>query len=110
MLHPAAPPQVTQLFTGYVGSMLQQYAADPAGAWKAKDCAVYLVTALTARGRTAASGATATNELVNLGDFYRLHVAPDLLDADVNAVRFLPWFMSAYARVYRTLALCCTIE
>lgn len=33
------------------------------------------------------SGATATNELVNLGDFYRTHIAPDLLAADVNEVR-----------------------
>jgi len=96
------PQEVTQLFTGYVGSMLQQYAADPAGAWKAKDCAVYLVTALTARGRTAASGATATNELVNLGDFYRTHIAPDLMAADVNeapvlkadALKFLTTFRS----------------
>ena len=47
---------MTQLFTGYVGGMLQQYGADPKGAWKAKDCAVYLVTALAARGRTAAGG------------------------------------------------------
>lgn len=47
---------MTQLFTGYVGGMLQQYGADPKGAWRAKDCAVYLVTALAARGRTAAGG------------------------------------------------------
>ena len=38
--------QVTQLFTGYVSSMLAEYAAKPGEAWKAKDCAVYLVIAL----------------------------------------------------------------
>lgn len=42
-----APPQVTQLFTGYVGAMLREYSANPATAWKSKDCAVYLVVALT---------------------------------------------------------------
>lgn len=43
------PMQVTELFSGYVGAMLQEYARSPAGAWKAKDCAVYLVTALAVR-------------------------------------------------------------
>lgn len=38
--------QVTQLFTGYVGAMLRDFAANPAGAWKSKDCAIYLVVAL----------------------------------------------------------------
>lgn len=33
------------------------------------------------------AGATATNELVNLGDFYRTHIAPDLLAVEVNEVR-----------------------
>ena len=38
--------QVTALFTGYVGALLDEAAANPAGAWQAKDCAIYLVTAL----------------------------------------------------------------
>lgn len=63
---PPCPLQVTELFSGYVGAMLQEYARSPAANWKAKDCAVYLVTALTVRGKTAAAGATTTNTLVNL--------------------------------------------
>lgn len=43
---------MTQLFTGYVGAMLQEYAASPAAAWKSKDCAVYLVVALAVRCKT----------------------------------------------------------
>lgn len=68
-LAPSPPPkstQVTELFTGYVGAMLQEHARSPAANWKAKDCAIYLVTALTVRGKTAAAGATTTNTLVNL--------------------------------------------
>ena len=61
---------MTELFSGYVGGMLSEYAAAPATAWKAKDCALYLVTALAVRGKTAAAGATATNALVNLQDFF----------------------------------------
>lgn len=63
---PPPPGQVTELFSGYVGAMLAEYAASPAASWKAKDCALYLVTALTVRGKTAAAGATTTNTLVNL--------------------------------------------
>lgn len=72
------PNEVTQLFTGYIGSMLQQYAQSPEQNWKAKDCAIYLVMALTVRGKTAAQGATTTNQLVNVLDFFNQHVLPEL--------------------------------
>ena len=70
--------QVTQLFIGYVGGMLQQYGQNPEQNWKAKDCAIYLVMALTVRGKTAAQGATTTNQLVNVMDFFNQHVLPEL--------------------------------
>ena len=69
---PAA--QVTELFTGYVGALLAEHAALPAQNWRAKDCAVYLVVALTVRGRTVAAGATATNQLVSVSDFFTQQV------------------------------------
>lgn len=62
--------QVTQLFSSYVVSSLQQYAQDPARNWRAKDTAVYLVVALTVQGRTRAQETTATNQLVNVLDFF----------------------------------------
>jgi exportin-2 (importin alpha re-exporter) len=62
--------QVTALFTGYVNALLAEHAQNPAANWKAKDCAIYLVVALTVRGRTAAHGATTTNQLVDIGEFY----------------------------------------
>lgn len=40
---------MTELFTGYVGAMLAEAARAPAANWKAKDCAIYLVAALTVR-------------------------------------------------------------
>ncbi|KAA6426654.1 MAG: cellular apoptosis susceptibility chromosome segregation 1 [Trebouxia sp. A1-2] len=74
----AAAELVTQLFIGYVGSMLQQYEQSPEQNWKAKDCAIYLVMALTVRGKTAAQGATTINQLVNVMDFFKQHVLPEL--------------------------------
>lgn len=70
--------QVTQLFIGYISAMLQQYAQSPEHNWKAKDCAIYLVMALTVRGKTAAQGATTTNQLVNVTDFFNQHILPEL--------------------------------
>jgi len=72
------PGETTQLFSGYVGALLAEAAADPAGKWQAKDAAMYLVTALAAKTKTSAAGATTTNELVNLNEFYANHVAPEL--------------------------------
>lgn len=68
------PEQTTALFTEYVAAMLASYAASPAVNWKAKDCAMYLVTALTVKGSTQAAGVTATNQLVNIGDFFTQQV------------------------------------
>jgi hypothetical protein len=39
-------------------AMLADYAANPAANWKSKDCAIYLVLALTVRGKTSEWGAT----------------------------------------------------
>ena len=79
------PSQTTELFSGYVAALLGEAAAAPDAAWRAKDAAIYLVSALAVRGRTAAAGATSTNELVNLRDFYAAHVAPELASPDVEA-------------------------
>jgi len=70
--------QVTNLFSGYITSMLQQHAANPKAGWKAKDAAIYIVIALTLKGGTSKLGATQTNSLVNLGDFFSSHVLPEL--------------------------------
>lgn len=96
------PSQVTELFNGYVAAMLAEYQASPAANWKAKDCAVYLVSALTVRGKTAAQGATTTNTLVNLAEFFTQHIAPELASSAVNdqavlkadALKFLTTFRS----------------
>lgn len=52
----------------------QEHAADPAKGWRAKDCAVYLVMAVTVKGKTGELGATTTNRLVNIGDFFTQQV------------------------------------
>ncbi|CAI7733044.1 unnamed protein product [Closterium sp. NIES-53] len=77
--------EVTHLFSQYVNSELAQYAANPEANWKAKDTAVFLVVALAVKQKTAAAGATATNNLVNLGEFFSGQILPELRAADVNS-------------------------
>lgn len=91
---------VTAAMSGYVGKLLADYSADPARNWKQKDCAIFLITALTVRSKTDTKGVTSTNELVNIGDFFNGHIVPelqqpasrgsDLLKAD--ALKFLTTF------------------
>jgi exportin-2 (importin alpha re-exporter) len=91
---------VTQLFGQYVSLMLQTYASNPNLNWKEKDCAIYLVVALTVRQKTAAQGATATNQLVNIGDFFTTQIEPELKMTDgspvlrADALKFVTTFRS----------------
>lgn len=43
---------VTGIFSGYVNSMLQEYAKNPSVNWKHKDAAIYLVTSLASKAQT----------------------------------------------------------
>lgn len=78
------PEQTTTMFSNSIGTLLAEQAAAPRGTWKPKDCAMYLVMALAVKGRTAALGATTVNTLVDVEQFARQHVLPELVTADVN--------------------------
>lgn len=43
---------VTGIFSGYVSSMLAEYAKNPGVNWKHKDAAIYLVTSLASKAQT----------------------------------------------------------
>jgi len=70
--------KITQIFGSYVQTMLQNYIANPGQNWKSKDAAIYLVTSLATRAKTAKHGITQTNQLVNLGEFCTTHIIPEL--------------------------------
>ena len=59
-------PQITSIFGTYVKSMLDLYGTQPAAKWSSKDAAIYLVTSLATRAKTAKHGITQTNQLVDL--------------------------------------------
>merc|ERR1719391_805185 len=55
--------KITGIFGMYVKTMLDKYNSNPSF-WKSKDAAMYLVTSLATRAKTAKHGITQTNELV----------------------------------------------
>ncbi|KAE8576401.1 hypothetical protein XENTR_v10004166 [Xenopus tropicalis] len=75
---------VTNIFSGYVSSMLQEYAKSPSVNWKHKDAAIYLVTSLASKAQTQKHGITQANELVNITEFFVNHILPDLKSANIN--------------------------
>lgn len=92
---------VTSTSHKYIDAYLQDYAKDPANNWKSKDTAVYLFTAIAAKGTaTAAQGVLSVNENVDILHFFSTHIASDLQSQDaeailrVDAIKFLYIFRS----------------
>ena len=84
----------------YIDAYLQNYAKSKDN-WKSKDTAVYLFTAIAAKGTaTAAQGILSVNENVNILEFFTTHIAGDLQAQDaepilkVDAIKFLYIFRS----------------
>ncbi|KAJ3191341.1 Exportin-2 [Irineochytrium annulatum] len=78
--------EVTTILTEYVNAYLNAYEKDKTN-WKAKDTALYLIMALSAKSFSIQSGITAVNELVNPVPILTNYVLPDLrapVDAQVE--------------------------
>ncbi|TDL23186.1 Cse1-domain-containing protein [Rickenella mellea] len=94
----------TELVGAWINQGLQQYTSAVAtrseDAWKSKDVAVYLLTAVATRGATVQHGVTSTNALVDVVKFFSDHVFQDLQAQpgsvhpilQVDAIRFLYTF------------------
>lgn len=98
-----------QLVTGVVSQYIQHYLAeyqkDPSENWKSKDTAVYLFSAIAAKGTaTAARGVQSTNSHVDVIDFFQKNIASDLTTSDaeailkVGAIKYLYTFRSQLTR------------
>jgi len=96
---------VTDIFSEYVNSMLQQYASNPAENWKSKDAAIYIVTSLASKKTTAKHGTTEASDLVNLVDFFNSQILPDLTSGidecpvlKADAIKYIITFRSVLPR------------
>ncbi|RDB24273.1 Importin alpha re-exporter [Hypsizygus marmoreus] len=92
--------ETTEIVGAWIGTGLAEYEKDKKEGWKAKDSAVYLLTALATRGATTQHGVTSTNALVDVVKFFSDHVFQDLQAEQgtvhpilqVDAIRFLYTF------------------
>lgn len=64
---------VTQAFSSYITEMVK-----PEATWKQKDAALFMVTALGWKEGTASGGVTRTSSMIDVLDFLRTHVLPNL--------------------------------
>uniref|UniRef100_A0A8C9XK83 Exportin-2 n=1 Tax=Sander lucioperca TaxID=283035 RepID=A0A8C9XK83_SANLU len=93
---------VTAIFSGYVNSMLGEYAKNPGENWKHKDAAIYLVTSLASKAQTQKHGITQANELVNLNEFFVNHILSDLKSSNVNEFPVLKADAIKYVMIFRS--------
>ncbi|TWW62129.1 Exportin-2 [Takifugu flavidus] len=93
---------VTAIFSGYVNSMLTEYAKNPGQNWKHKDAAIYLVTSLASKGQTQKHGITQANQLVNLNEFFVNHILTDLKSPNVNEFPVLKADAIKYVMIFRS--------
>jgi exportin-2 (importin alpha re-exporter) len=77
--------QITSIITRYVNQYLQKYQENPAGNWRYKDTAVYLLTSIASTSSTATHGVSSTNSLVDVVQFFSENVFVDL-QADTSSV------------------------
>ncbi|ELU00355.1 hypothetical protein CAPTEDRAFT_165697 [Capitella teleta] len=92
---------VISTFSMYVQFMLQEYGKNPAQNWKSKDAAVFLVTSLAAKAQTQKHGITQTSALVDVADFFRGHIAPDLQSTQTDENPVLKADAIKYVMVFR---------
>ena len=92
--------EATEVTGAWIGQGLSEYNADRAQNWRAKDTAIYLLTAVATRGSTTQHGVTSTNALIDVVQFFSDHVFQDLQAEEgsihpilqVDAIRFLYTF------------------
>ncbi|XP_006455464.1 hypothetical protein AGABI2DRAFT_226927 [Agaricus bisporus var. bisporus H97] len=90
----------TEIVGSFISADLQAYRSNPAENWKAKDSAVFMMTAVASKGSTTKHGVTSVNPLVDVVQFFSEHVFQDLQAQDgtvhpilqVDAIRFLYTF------------------
>lgn len=94
-------PQITSIFGSYVKTMLDSYNSNPGQNWKSKDAAIYLVTSLATKAKTTKHGITQTNQLVDLTDFCRQHILPEVQKPDIDTLPVLKASAVKYLMTFR---------
>ncbi|KAH3671814.1 hypothetical protein WICMUC_004532 [Wickerhamomyces mucosus] len=76
---------VTQTILAYIEYYLQDFVKNPQN-WKYKDLAIYLFTALAAKGSVTSSGVTSTNLLLDVVQFFTNNIVSDLVNDNIHPI------------------------
>ncbi|KAI1106076.1 putative mportin-alpha export receptor [Jackrogersella minutella] len=95
-----------QLVTNVAGRYIKHYLEQGNTNWKDKDTAISLFLSIAAKGAvTAAHGVRTVNPLVNVVEFFQLHIANDLVSdtgvepiSKVDAIKYLYTFRSQLSK------------
>lgn len=95
--------KIVELFSQYLGILLQRYKADPKSNWRSKDTAIYLVSTLASKGATQKHGVTQASQLVPLPSFCQTDIIPELERANVNEMPVLKADALKFLMTFRTV-------
>ncbi|EIN12120.1 importin alpha re-exporter [Punctularia strigosozonata HHB-11173 SS5] len=96
--------ETTRIVGQWITSGLTEYHSNPSQNWKAKDSAIYLLTAVATKGSTTQHGVTSTNALVDVVQFFSENVFQDLQSSSVHpilqvdAIKFLYTFRNQLSK------------
>lgn len=93
---------VASVVLRYIEHYLSDYRQNPTSKWRSKDTAIYLYSAIAAKGVvTTSQGVTATNSFANVVDFFQTNIAGDLV-TDQNTSTVLKVDAIKYLYVFRS--------
>ncbi|CAL5195941.1 unnamed protein product [Lathyrus oleraceus] len=90
---------VKSIVSGQIQSLLSSFAANPAGNWKDKDCAIFLVVSLSTK---KAGTSYVSPDLVNVQSFFESVIVPELQSQDVNGYPMLKAGALKFFTMFRT--------
>eukprot|EP00457_Paulinella_chromatophora_P000950 gb/GEZN01000952.1/.p1 GENE.gb/GEZN01000952.1/~~gb/GEZN01000952.1/.p1 ORF type:complete len:1035 (+),score=156.51 gb/GEZN01000952.1/:38-3142(+) len=76
--------KITAILKNDISTLMGEYSKAPATNWIHKDAAMFLVLALTVKGSVQSKGATQLNPYINIMDFFKSQVLPELKQAVSN--------------------------
>ncbi|CAI9292076.1 unnamed protein product [Lactuca saligna] len=92
--------KITERVSTQIHNCLAMFGENPAGNWKYKDCAIYLVVSLATK---KAGGASISTDLVDVESFFRSVIVPELQGQDVNAFPMLKAGALKFFTMFRVL-------
>lgn len=78
--------KVTTVAMGYVQGYLDNFNKDKVQNWRDKDAAIYLYSAIAAKGTVTSAGISSTNISLDVVGFFTQNIAPDLMATGISPI------------------------